>query len=88
MGISASTGKTVSKPPSSKLCDHHKSSSHSISPYDFSILPSCSLLFELLLRESPILVLCLQPCILINPILLTLHNLSMSCMVSCNIICP
>ena len=93
MGISGSTGKPLSKPPFSNIRDHHQSSGHPISSDDFSILSSCSSSFELLLRESlliskrkpslmPILV--LYPCI-INP---TLHDLCMSCIVNCKIICP
>ena len=40
MGISGSTGKPLSKPPFSNICDHHHSSGHPISPDDFSILSS------------------------------------------------
>ena len=46
MGISAFTGKPLSKPPFSDIRDHP------ISPYDFYILSTCSSSFELLLRES------------------------------------
>ena len=50
MEISGSTGKPLSKPPFSNIRDHHQS--YPISPNDFSIQPSCSSSFELLLRES------------------------------------
>ena len=52
MGISAFTGKPLSKPPFSNICDHHQASGHPISPDDFSVLSTCSSCFELLLRES------------------------------------
>ena len=49
MGISAFTGKPLSKPPFSDIRDHP---GHPISPNDFYILSTCSSSFELLLRES------------------------------------
>ena len=52
MGISVFTGKPLSKPPFSNICDHHHASGHPISPDDLSILSTCSSTFELLLRES------------------------------------
>ena len=52
MGISAFTGKPLSKPPFSNIRDHHQASGHPISSDDFSVLSTCSLFFELLLRES------------------------------------
>ena len=52
MGISASTGKPLSKPPFSNIRDHHQPSGHPISTDDFSFLSSCSSSFELLLTES------------------------------------
>ena len=52
MGISACTGKPLSKPFFSNILYHHQSSGHPIDPDDFSILTSCSSTFELLLRES------------------------------------
>ena len=52
MGISASNGKPLSKPPFSNIRDHHQASGHPISPDDFSVLSICSSSFELLLRES------------------------------------
>ena len=50
MGISASTGKPLSKPSFSNILSYHQSSGHPIDPDDFSILASCSSTFELLLR--------------------------------------
>ena len=52
MGISACTGKPLSKPSFSNILSHHQSSGHPIDPDDFSVLTSCSSTFELLLRES------------------------------------
>ena len=52
MGISACTGKRLSKPSFSNILSHHQSYGHPIDPDDFSILTSCSSTFELLLRES------------------------------------
>ena len=52
MGISACTGKPLSKPSFSNILSHHQSSGHPIDPDDFSILTSCSSTFELLLRKS------------------------------------
>ena len=52
MGISACTGKPLSKPSFSNILSYHQSSGHPIDPDDFSILTSCSSTFELLLRES------------------------------------
>ena len=42
MGISACTGKPLSKPSFSNILSHHQSSGHPIDPDDFSILTSCS----------------------------------------------
>ena len=52
MGISARTGKPLSKPSFSNILSHHQSSGHPIHPDNFSILTSCSSTVELLLRES------------------------------------
>ena len=52
MGISACTGKPLSKPSFSNILSHHQSSGHPIDPDDFSILTSCASTFELFLRES------------------------------------
>ena len=48
MGISAFTGKRLSKPPFSNIRDHHQASGHPISPDDFSVLSTCSSSFKLL----------------------------------------
>ena len=84
MGISACTGKPLSKPSFSNILSHHQSSGHPIDPDDFSILTSCSSTFELLLREShlslnvnhrlmPIFDLYLRPCI--NSLLLSVCDI-------------
>ena len=52
MGISACTGRPLSKPSFSNILSHHQSSGHPIDSDNFSILTSCSSNFELLLRES------------------------------------
>ena len=48
MGISAFTGKPLSKPPFSNIRDHHQASGHPIFPDDFSVLSTCSSSLELL----------------------------------------
>ena len=75
MEISGSTGKPLSKPPFSKIRDHHQSSGHPISSDDFPILSSCSSSFELLLRES-LLISKLKPSLNANlsSVPLTLYN--------------
>ena len=75
MGISASTGKPLSKPPLSNIRDHHQSSGDPISPDHFSILSSCSSSFELLLRDS-LLISKLKPSLNANlsSVPLTLYN--------------
>ena len=64
-GISAFTGKPISKPLFSNIRDHHQASGHPISPDDFSVLSTCSSSFELLLRES-LLVSKLKPSLNVN----------------------
>ena len=73
MGISACTGKSLSKSSFSNILSHHQSSGHPIDPDDFSILTSCSSTFELIKRVylslnfnhrlMPIFDLYLWPCI-------------------------
>ena len=65
MGISAFTGKPLSKPPFSNIPDHHQASGHPISPDDFSVLSTGSSSFELLLRES-LLISKLKPSLNVN----------------------
>ena len=75
MGISAFTGKSLSKPPFSNIRDPHQTSGHPISPDDFSVLSTCSSPFELLLRES-LLISKLKPSLNANltSMPLTLYN--------------
>ena len=75
MGISAFTGKPLSKPPVSNIRNHHQASGDPISPDDFSVLSTCSSSFELLLRES-LLISKLKPSLNANlaSMPLTLYN--------------
>ena len=77
MGISAFTGRPLSKPPFSNIRDHHQASGHPISPDDFSVLSTCSSSFELLLRESLLISTKLKPSLNANltSMPLTLYNI-------------
>ena len=77
MGISAFTGKRLSKPPFSNILDHHQASGHPISPDDFFVLSTCSSSFKFLSRES-LLIFQRKPSLNANltSVHLTLYNSS------------